>query len=131
MRLSLICESCRTRQNLFVPNPDLRPEKTKTAEAGARLKFDNALREMDALRVKAGYCNTRATDYLDTVMTITNPATFDGSTTNRNIPKAEIFGVEAEPRYDLGSAFATLGYARIAATTRRPAGRSTPSPPKS
>ena len=75
MRLSLICESCRTRQNLFVPNPDLRPEKTKTAEAGARLKFDNALREMDALRVKAGYCNTRATDYLDTVMTITNPAT--------------------------------------------------------
>lgn len=110
-------------QNLFVPNPDLRPEKTKTAEAGARLKFDNLLRDGDALRLKAGYFNTRATDYIDTVVTITNPATFAGSTTNVNIPKAEIQGVEAELRYDMGNAFASMGYARIRGdneTTGRP-----------
>lgn len=100
-------------QNLFVPNPDLRPEKTKTAEVGARFKFDNVLRDKDALRVKAGYFNTKSTDYIDTVVTITNPATFAGSTTNVNIPKAEISGVEAELRYDMGNAFASLGYARI------------------
>jgi len=100
-------------QNQFIPNPNLRPEKTKTAEAGARLKFDNVWQSQDALRVKAGYFHTEAEDFIDTVVTITNPVTFAGSTTNANIPQAEIAGLEAELRYDMGRAFATVGYSRI------------------
>jgi hemoglobin/transferrin/lactoferrin receptor protein len=110
-------------QNQFVPNPNLRSEKTKTAEAGTRLKFDNVLQDKDALRVKAGYFHTKAEDFIDTVVTITNPATFAGSTTNVNIPKAEVAGLEAELRYDMGRAFATVGYSRIRGeneTTGRP-----------
>jgi hemoglobin/transferrin/lactoferrin receptor protein len=110
-------------QNQFVPNPNLRPEKTKTAEAGARLKFDNVWQSQDALRLKAGVFHTKAEDFIDTVVTITNPATLAGSTTNVNIPKAEVNGLEAELRYDLGRAFATVGYARIRGdneTTGRP-----------
>lgn len=110
-------------QNQFVPNPNLRPERSKSAEAGARLKFDNVIRDKDALRFKAGVFHNKVEDYIDTVVTITNPATFAGSTTNVNVPKAQIDGVEAELRYDMGSAFATLGYARIRGeneTTGRP-----------
>ncbi|MBM3549952.1 MAG: TonB-dependent hemoglobin/transferrin/lactoferrin family receptor [Alphaproteobacteria bacterium] len=110
-------------QNLFIPNPNLRPEKTKNAEAGARLKFDNVWQAQDSVRVKAGVFHTKAEDFIDTVVTITNPATLAGSTTNVNIPKAEVTGFEAELRYDMSRAFAQVGYARIRGeneTTGRP-----------
>lgn len=100
-------------QNLFVPNPNLRPEKSKTAEAGVRLKFDNLATAQDSLRLKGTVFDTEVEDYIDTVVTITDPRTYAGSTTNVNLPKASISGTELELRYDLGRAFASLGYARI------------------
>jgi hemoglobin/transferrin/lactoferrin receptor protein len=100
-------------QNLFVPNPNLRPEKSKTAEAGIRLKFDNIATAQDSLRLKGTVFDTEVEDYIDTVVTITDPRTYAGSTTNVNLPKASISGTELELRYDLGRAFASAGYARI------------------
>lgn len=100
-------------QNLFVPNPNLRPEKSKSAEGGVRMMFDNVVTAQDSLRLKGTVFDTEVEDYIDTVVTITNPRTYAGSTTNVNLPKASISGTELELRYDLGRAFASAGYARI------------------
>lgn len=100
-------------QNLFVPNPNLRPEKTKTAEIGTRLHFGDMLMPSDRLGLNAAYFHTKATDFIETVVSITNPATLAGSTTTRNIPNAQIDGVEFSADYETKSSFSRLGMSRI------------------
>lgn len=92
--------------NSFIPNPDLRPEKTKTVEGGFRLNFDDVATARDALRLNATYFHTEAEDFIEQVISAT-------TTTNRNIPKAEIRGAELSAQYDTPFAFAGIGYARI------------------
>lgn len=96
--------------NQFVPNPDLRPEKTHTYEAGTRLNFDNVALEKDRLGFDLTLYRTKATDFIETVVTGTVAA---GSTTNVNIPNAEIYGGEAGATYETRYAFSRLGYSRI------------------
>lgn len=92
--------------NTFVPNPNLRPEKTRTAEGGLRFGFADLLEAKDSLRINATYFQTRAEDFIEQVVGAT-------TTTNRNIPEAEIAGAEIALRYDTRLAFAGAGYARI------------------
>jgi len=92
--------------NTFVSNPNLRPEKTLTAEGGVRLKFDNVAMPKDSLRLNTTYFHTKAEDLIELVV---------GSTTSTytNIADATIQGIETELMYDTQRAFASIGGSRI------------------
>ena len=92
--------------NTFVSNPNLRPEKTLTAEGGPRLTFDNVALPGDRLRWNTTYFHTQAEDLIELVV---------GSTTSTytNIADATIQGVESEVMYDTSRAFSSLGLSRI------------------
>lgn len=91
--------------NFFVPNPDLKPETTRTLEAGLRTRFDDVLSEGDRLRLQAGYFATDAKDFIDIEVDI-----FAGTTRPNNIQDAELHGFEAELGYDASRFFADLSY---------------------
>lgn len=90
----------------FVPNPNLRPEKTETFEGGLRFKFDDVFTSRDRLRFAGTVFRTDAENFIDTVSTTT-------TVTYRNITQAQIDGAELEATYDLPRAFAGVGIARI------------------
>lgn len=108
--------------NQFIPNPDLRPEKTKTAELGFKLKFDDVVSPRDQMRFNATYFHTKAEDFIETRVTVADAIVAfppfvipgaGGTSTNVNLPRAEIDGVELEWRYDSPFAFAGAAYSRI------------------
>ena len=92
--------------NNFVTNTDLKPEKTRTAEAGFKLDFKNLLTEKDRLSFNGTYFHTKAEDFIEFIVGAT-------TTTNRNLTEATIKGTEIETRYDMQYAFGSLGYSRI------------------
>ena len=91
--------------NFFVPNPDLKPETTRTLEAGLRTRFDDVLSEGDRLRLEAGYFDTDAEDFIDLEVDI-----FAGTTRLDNIQDAELNGFEAELGYDASRFFVAMSY---------------------
>jgi hemoglobin/transferrin/lactoferrin receptor protein len=98
--------------NTFVPNPDLKPESTRTWEGGLRLAFDDLLTEGDALRLNGSYFDTRAKNFIegDVVMDF---GTFTFTTTPVNVPRAHIRGGEIELAYDSEYVFFDGGWSRI------------------
>jgi hemoglobin/transferrin/lactoferrin receptor protein len=98
--------------NVFVPNPGLKPESTRTWEGGLRFAFDDVLQEGDALRLNGSYFDTRAKNFIegDVVMDF---ATFTFTTTPVNVPKAHIRGAELQLDYDSEFAFLSGGWSRI------------------
>jgi hemoglobin/transferrin/lactoferrin receptor protein len=103
-------------ENRFVPNPNLDPEKALQFEIGARLDRQGVLMPADRLTmgVNAYYADVR--DYVDTTVTfISGPPSFvggslvfPGTTTSSNVD-AELWGFEAEARYDVGLWYAGFG----------------------
>jgi len=98
--------------NVFVPNPDLKPESTKTWEGGLRLNFENVVMKGDALRFSGTYYDTRAKDFIDGDVTM-DFATFTFTTTPVNVPRAHIRGTEIQLDYDSDYVFFSGGYSRI------------------
>lgn len=98
--------------NTFVPNPDLKPESTRTWEGGLRFAFNDVVTEGDALRINGSYYDTRAKNFIegDVVMDF---ATFTFTTTPVNVPRAHIRGAEIELAYDSDYAFFNGGWSRI------------------
>ncbi|MEZ5647774.1 MAG: TonB-dependent hemoglobin/transferrin/lactoferrin family receptor [Alphaproteobacteria bacterium] len=92
--------------NNFIPNPDLKPEHTETAETGMRFSVPNVAWQGDHFYARGTYFYTKAEDFIEEFVT----ATTSGM---RNIPNATISGVEAEMGYDMPYAFSGLSYARI------------------
>lgn len=92
--------------NNFIPNPDLRSERTKTAESGMRFSKPNTLMNGDRLYARGTYFYTEATDFIEEQVTAT-------TSMMNNIKEATISGVEAEMGYDMPYAFSGLSYARI------------------
>lgn len=88
--------------NVFVPNPNLKPETAANKEAGANLKFSGVFAESDRLRARAAYFVNDISDYIQETVNAT-------TTTTSNVPSARIQGAEAELRYDSGSYFSALG----------------------
>lgn len=82
--------------NFFVPNPNLRPEKSTQFELGTR--FENGPWSVDAA---AFYSDVD--DYIDTVVNV--PA---GTTSQRNVD-AKLYGFEAKVGYDRGDLFWNAG----------------------
>jgi hemoglobin/transferrin/lactoferrin receptor protein len=98
--------------NVFVPNPDLKPESTRTWEGGLRLSFENVVAQGDALRFSGSYFDTRAKNFIDGDV-VMNFATFTFTTTPVNVPRAWIRGSELQMNYDSDYVFASGGYSRI------------------
>ncbi|WP_374651758.1 TonB-dependent hemoglobin/transferrin/lactoferrin family receptor [Dongia sp.] len=98
--------------NVFVPNPDLKPETSETWEGGLRLSFEDVLMPGDGLRFNASYYNTEAKNFIDGDV-VMDFATFTFTTTPVNVPRAEIEGVEVGLTYDSKYAFFSGGYSRI------------------
>jgi hemoglobin/transferrin/lactoferrin receptor protein len=100
--------------NTFVPNPNLKPESTKTWEGGLRFAFDDVLMEGDGIRLNGSYFDTRAKNFIDgdVVMDFVPPV-FQFTTTPVNVPRAHIRGAEIELSYDSEYAFFSGGWSRI------------------
>lgn len=101
--------------NLFIGNPDLRPESSSTWELGAGVDFDGVLSEGDTFTAKASYYNSDVDDLIGLdvntplgcfvpALAFTMPcgtgAAFGNTSQNVNIANAEIEGVEIEFTYD-------------------------------
>ncbi|CAI2424668.1 TonB-dependent hemoglobin/transferrin/lactoferrin family receptor [Serratia plymuthica] len=78
--------------NYWVPNPNLRPETTSTAEYGFGLRFDDLLMAGDNLQFKASYFDTNAKDYISLYVTHTQ-------TSSQNISRAKIWGWDTSLSY--------------------------------
>jgi hemoglobin/transferrin/lactoferrin receptor protein len=97
--------------NVFVPNPNLRPETARNAEIGANLRFRDVLAAQDSLRIRVSAFNNNLSDFIETVVTAT-------TTEQRNVTRARIRGVEAEAFYDSGVWFAGLGASALQGDNR-------------
>lgn len=78
--------------NVFVPNPNLRPETSKTLEAGLALQFRNVLSSGDRIWFKGAVFRSNVKDYIDFNLTAT---TFQAV----NVPEARVSGAEGEVGY--------------------------------
>lgn len=96
--------------NDFIPNPELKAEKSVGYESGVRLKFSDLLEPGDRLRLGGAFYDTYYKDFIAQVFDFT---TFPSTTTNVNLSKARIWGVEIEGMYDARYWFASLGASRI------------------
>lgn len=108
--------------NFFVPNPDLKPQKTETFEFGGGLQFDNIIDKGDRIQAKASYFLIYGKDFI--ALDVNQPSPFvdcnpfipgacNGTTTSRNVPKAELDGFEAEAGYESRRFKSALGYSMI------------------
>ncbi|MBR9765500.1 MAG: TonB-dependent receptor [Rhodobacteraceae bacterium] len=84
----------------YIPNPDLRPETSRTWEIGANYTRDDALRPGDSLRLKAVAFSREVEDYVSLWYTS------NYRYTNMNSEGASTFdGIELEAAYDTGGFF--------------------------
>jgi len=88
--------------NVFVPNPDLRPETSRNVELGVNLRFRDVLQAHDSVRVRAAMFRNSLDDFIETVVGAT-------TTTQRNITRARIQGLELEAQYDSPRWFGSIG----------------------
>ena len=104
-------------QNLFVPNPDLKPEKARNKEIGLRLSQQNLLMDGDRAGVRAALFRNDVEDFIDRAVIFTprpvpgNPGP-GGVTTQENVTDARLEGVEIEAVYDAPRWFAGLAYSQ-------------------
>ncbi|GAB0149398.1 TonB-dependent hemoglobin/transferrin/lactoferrin family receptor [Marichromatium sp. PS1] len=110
--------SCgRGCQNLFVPNPDLEPEKAHNKEIGIRLHRDDLFAPGDHARFQARAFRNDVDDFIDQIVQFVfypvpgNPQR-GGVTSFRNVDSARLEGFELEAGYDAGRWFANAFFAR-------------------
>lgn len=108
--------------NSFVPNPDLKPQRTETVEFGAGVDFDDVLESGDRLMVKGTYFTIWGEDFID--LNVQQPALFvdcnpfvpgncNGITFLDNVPDAKLWGSEVEASYENARVRLALGYSNI------------------
>lgn len=99
--------------NVFVPNPNLRPETNKTLEYGFGMQFDNVIQTDDKAHYKVARFHTTAEDYIDTQVNVTFFPSCCGTSTSTNIDKASLDGLDFEGGYENKRIRATLNYSEI------------------
>ena len=102
----------------FRPNPDLKPELSRTKEVGFTLDLANLLAAGDQLRFKATYFDEEVKDLIDqqVVGTYIRQAPFTGLGLvfqRRNVAEAERHGGEIEAAYQYERLSVGLGYSRM------------------
>ncbi len=95
--------------NRFVPNPDLKPQTTRTVEFGAGVDFDDVAFANDSFSLKATHFRIWGEDFID--LAVDQPSPFvdcnpfvpgscDGTTRSSNVPNARLWGTEVEASYE-------------------------------
>lgn len=105
--------------NRFVANPGLRPQSTETLEFGGGVDFKGVFSPEDQFKAKVSHFRIDAEDFIDT--TVSNrvvpaafgPPAFVGTTTITNVPKAELWGSEAEMTYANDRVDLVFGYSDV------------------
>ncbi|HGJ5856229.1 TonB-dependent receptor [Arsenophonus nasoniae] len=96
-------------QNYFKPNPNLQPERNQTIEYGINLQFNNKLLTNDRLQWRTAVFNTKATNYITTVIHGFPPI---GNTLSINTPSVVIHGIDSSLNYITPWFNAALAYNR-------------------
>ena len=112
--------------NRFVPNPDLRPQRTRTVEVGGGVTWDGVFADGDHLEFKAARFHTEGKDFIDLYVDQPsvfgprgpNPACFrpgacDGTTNSRNVTSATLHGFELEGTYESRRTRFELGFSTL------------------
>ena len=103
--------------NLFVPNPNLKPEKAHNKEISARLRRDDLFMPGDQGRFRATYFRNDVDDFIDSIV-IFSPRPMPGNpgpggiATSQNVRDAELDGFELELAYDAPDGYAGLAYSQ-------------------
>jgi hemoglobin/transferrin/lactoferrin receptor protein len=92
---------------VFVPNPDLKPEKSKNIDAGIRIRRDRLLFAQDRFLLRGAYFHNSLDDFIDFNVSF-NPATRQLAFRPVNIQEARIRGYEAEMQWDFSPGFTFL-----------------------
>jgi len=94
--------------NNFIPNPDLKPEKSKTVEIGTGLEFKNVMEQNDKIRFKGSRYWTHADDFIDLDVNM-------GAMTSQyyNVEKAKLDGYDLELGYDAPRWAASVAYSVV------------------
>lgn len=101
--------------NLFVPNPNLKPETAFNKEAGVRIHRANLLNSGDQLAIRAAYFHNQVKDFIDLIVTVAPfpvPGNPDrgGTTTSGNVRNAILEGFEIEANYAAKYGYAGFSY---------------------
>ena len=107
--------------NRFVPNPGLKPQRTRTAEFGTGLTFDDAFQLRDKVRFKVSRFRIKGEDFIDLSVQqpsplapeCSRPGACDGITIARNVTNARLHGTEVEASYENSRILVELGYSTI------------------
>jgi hemoglobin/transferrin/lactoferrin receptor protein len=108
--------------NRFQPNPDLKPQTTRTVEAGMGLDFEDVLFANDRATAKGGWFLTYGDDLIS--RSVVQPALFvdcnpfiagdcDGTTIIDNVNEAKLDGVELEGSYENDYMLFSASYSHI------------------
>ena len=111
--------------NFFIPNPDLKPEQSKSWELGLGIDFQDVLAAGDHLIAKASYYRSDVTDLIDLEVSI--PAgcfgapfppcgsgqPFGNFSRNVNVTDARIEGVELQLNYHAPRFYVRANYSTI------------------
>jgi len=108
--------------NRFIPNPDLMPQRTRTAEFGLGLTFDDVITEQDLFQIKGSHFRIWGKDFID--LSVSQPTVFvdcnpfiagncDGTTNAANVPNADLWGNEVEASYESPRYRLTAGYSTV------------------
>lgn len=89
--------------NVFLANPNLKPEQAFNKEVGLKFKFDNVVQNGDQA---VAHLSAFHTDYRDFIEQIVGPAT----TQSVNVNRAYVQGVELESGYQSGNWFGSLNF---------------------
>ena len=97
--------------NFFIPNPDLKPETVTTIEIGAGFDQRGVFAKGDRFKVKGSWYTSDGEDFIDQTVNV-----FAGTTTNSNVPNADLTGWEIEGQYAVDLVTARVGVSTVTAT---------------
>jgi outer membrane receptor protein involved in Fe transport len=104
---------------LFAPNPNLKPETSKTLEAGVNLKRDNVFVDGDGFRAKAAIFETKVDNFITTgtgyypeAGSFPDAALYAFVHVNL-LERTTMKGLELEASYDAGNAYIGGSYTRL------------------
>jgi hemoglobin/transferrin/lactoferrin receptor protein len=106
-----------TCANLFVPNPELKPEKAHNKEIGVRLREQDLLTAGDEGRFQARVFRNDVTDFIDQIVNfaiqpVAGNSGSGGITSFRNVRDARLEGFELEVNYEAPRWWAGVAYSQ-------------------